>query len=452
METQDDYVALPTAHSDKSLLAVPSSGTDRGGRKRSMSSQESSWARTTTWLVAANVLRNVGLLVILLVLARLTDPDTVGHYALALALTTPLFAFAQLGLRNVYLTVRTIHRFSSYLRVQLIAIALALVASVAVALVAAPRIVIVVALVAVIKSVDVLSDLFAAPLQRFHRAGSVFVGFLATAVIGSLVVSAVLAATRSLEAALAALAVANVVVGLVGLGLPARSTLARHADSEAYVHTVGADHVVILRVGVMTGVSAVMLALVPTLPQYFLAGLRGPDAVGYFAVVAYLLAIADIFTGTLSQAWIPHSRRAFEAEGRSRGEFLRTVSRTIARWVVIYLPGAGLALWCASGLLPLTFGPEYILPLEVALPLWVAIAVLPVLHFGGIAVTVRNLYAHNITLSAASAATALVACASLVPTFGVAGALWATAAALVARAAAAVVILVVHERHEVSDG
>ncbi|WP_035880201.1 hypothetical protein, partial [Cryobacterium sp. MLB-32] len=76
-----------------------------------------SWAKTTTWLLSATVLRNVGLIVILIMLARLTNSETVGQYAIALAITTPIFVMGQLGLKNVYLTMHRDFRFRSYLTI-----------------------------------------------------------------------------------------------------------------------------------------------------------------------------------------------------------------------------------------------------------------------------------------------------------------------------------------------
>jgi O-antigen/teichoic acid export membrane protein len=107
---------------------------------------------------------------------------------------------------------------------------------------------------------------------------------------------------------------------------------------------------------------------------------------------------------------------------------------------------AGLAL--AALFLPVVFGPDYRLTIEVAVPLGLAIMVLPFLHFAGTSLSVRNLYIHSITLSVVSAVTSVVGCLVLIPLFSVVGALWATLFALLARGLAAIVVLLRQERAE----
>lgn len=408
---------------------------------------EFSWARTTSWLVSANILRNVGLLAILVVLARLTNPDVVGQYALALAITTPAFVFALLGLKTVYLTVRSVHRYSAYAIVGWGGIILATGVSVAAAAIFAPPLLLTVFLVSVVKAAECLNDLFSGPLQRYHRAQLVFWANLTSAFVGGFVVVVLLLVTGDLNIALVGLGLCSIAIGVLLAGIPAwrlTSALEKAHPEES----VWRDSIVILRAGVPFGIASSILALVSSMPQYFLAAIQGHDAVGYFAVVLYLLAAADLFTATLAQAWIPRGRIAFEAPGRVPFEFLRAVLRISLRWFLICVPivVAGLAL--AALFLPVVFGPDYRLTIEVAVPLGLAIMVLPFLHFAGTSLSVRNLYIHSITLSVVSAVTSVVGCLVLIPLFSVVGALWATLFALLARGLAAIVVLLRQERAE----
>lgn len=404
----------------------------------------SSWARSTAWLVAANVLRNLGLLAVLLVLGQLTNPAVVGRYALALAITSPIFVLAQLGLKGVYLTLRSNNRFSSFVLVQVAAVIVAFLAGVALALAINPSLVSTVALVCLVKAVDCGFELGSGALQRYGRTQVVFWSYLAAAVLGVVAVVLILILTKNLDLALAGLGVANAVVALAST-LRVGLVLARHHEARLIPASRRVEIIGILRAGVPTGVAMAVLALVASLPQYFLAANWGERAVGYFAVLLYLVAIADIFGGTLTQAWIPSARAHLEPDkslDQERKSFLSFTFAEAARWTLIFFPLVALGLWLAGIVLPVAMSPEYGVTLQLAVPLAAGILLLPLLHFGGTAIAVLNLYAHGITLSLVAAGASVAGCLALVPRFGLPGALWATAFAYLARAIATLVVLI----------
>lgn len=399
------------------------------------------WAKDTSWILSANVLRNVGLIVILVLLARLTSPDVVGRYALALALTTPIFTFAQFGLKGVYLTMRADYRFRSYVVVQVTMLVLALIVSVAVALIFTPDVTLTVALVAAIKGADAMSDLFSGPMQKYRSAPRIFLGYLLGALAASAVTGAALALTGSLDVALAGLMLTSVLTAAVLMGRPARQLTMRHEDSGHSRLRPREDRRAILRAGFPMGLATAILALVSSMPQFFLAHTHGEAAVGFFAVLLYVLAIVDIFSGTLTQTWIPKARRALQDHEAAPRRFLSAVAGTAAWWTLAFVLAAILGLWIAGFLLPLVFGAHYQIGLSEMLPLGVSVALLPAVHFSSTAIVVRNFWTHGVVLGIVAATVSLAACAALIPAFGAVGALWATAAALAARALAGFSIL-----------
>jgi hypothetical protein len=56
-------------------------------------------------LVVSGVARYAGQLAVFALVAVVLGPDQAGHYALALAVTAPVFVVAGLGLRPVFLTI-----------------------------------------------------------------------------------------------------------------------------------------------------------------------------------------------------------------------------------------------------------------------------------------------------------------------------------------------------------
>ena len=404
-------------------------------------SDNKSWAKDTGWILSATVLRNVGLIVILVLLARLTSADVVGRYALALAMTTPFFIFAQLGLKGVYLTMQADYRFRSYVLVQVVTLFLAFVASLVAALIFTPGVTLTVALVAAIKAADAMSDIFSGPMQKYRNAYRVFVAYFIGALAGSAVTATALALTGLLDAALAGLLVISVFTAIVLMGFPARRLTMRHEDTaHARLHPQE-DRRAILRAGLPMGVAGAILALVSSMPQFFLARSYGEAVVGVFAVLLYVLAVVEIFTGSLTLTWIPRARRALKDHENDLHRFFKLVAATAGLWTLAFIPAAVLGLWVMSLVLPAVLGPHYTIRIEEALPLALGVILLPAVHFSGTAIAVRNFWVQGVAVSVAAATASLVACVVLVAPLGVAGGLWATASAFAARAVLSFAIL-----------
>lgn len=405
---------------------------------------ESSWFKMTSWLLVANLFRNLGLIAILVLLARFTDSESVGHYSLALAINTPVFVFAEFGMRTVYLTLHREYRFSSYLLVRVTMIAGAFCVGTLIALFFPPEIALTIILVAAVKFMDSLSDLYSAPLQKYNAAARITRGYLVGAVLGSAAVFVALWQTRSLNVALAALLVVSTIVAFALMRPPAhRLTTIAERDLAALPRKQ--ERAAIVRAGLPTGVSWAMLSLVSTVPQYFLASTHGPTEVGRFAIILYVLAAVELFLNALSQSWIPTAREHW-ANGEGVGHFARAVSMVSVRWTAFFIPLSILGVAAMWFLLPLVFGPVYAMTWAELVPLTLCVLSTPSVFFGAIGLTVRNLYAEGIVLSTAAAVASIVVCALVIPGFGVAGALWATFGAYVMRALSAFAILYVSKR------
>jgi O-antigen/teichoic acid export membrane protein len=404
--------------------------------------KESSWAKTTTWLLLANVSRNIGLIVVLILLARLTNQEVVGQYALALAITTPIFALLQLGIKGIYLTLIGQYGFGSFLRVLLGAMTLAVLVSVSVAVIVAPALVAAVLFVSFIKVNDALCELLSGPMQRYHQPSRIFWTYLVSASIGSIGVAGTLVLGGELELTLAVLATTSLLVTVFVMWNPATRLAHLHApQGQTDVRHTGSGASTIIRAGIPTGVSAAILSLVVTIPQYQLAAGLGPEAVGYLAVVLYGLAIMDIFLGTLTQAWIPKAQAALFLDVDDARHFTPFVLRASLRWTLAMVPLASLGVGLMSLFVPVVLGHQYALTWAVTIPLVVAIVLSPTQHFTGVGLIVKNYYNRNVIPSLAAVIASSVAGLILIPIYGVPGALWAVAFALAIRGITTIIIL-----------
>lgn len=391
--------------------------------------------RTTIHLLGAQVLRNLAPILLLLLLARFTDQATVGQFSLVLAIASPFFVFAQLGLRTVALTLNPDADFRDYTRTQLGAVVLALVAVVIAGAISTPSLLLVVIFVALLKVADAFSDFLSGPLQRRHRSRTVLIASFVYAVVASVAAAIALMLTQSLAPTILAVALVSLLAMYFFLYLPARRAARTTIETPRSKAEIGR----ILAAGVPLGITSAVLALISSFPQYVITASQGEAQTARFAVILYVYALADLATGTVAQAWIPVAQ-----EHLARGAGAKTLGlavRSALRWTIVYIPVTIAGLFATAWLFPIVFQGDYTLSLSEAVPLGLAIIALPFAHFTAIAVAVENYYVHSLLLAVISTAVAIIGCLTLIPSLGLTGAFIALFASVVTRALVAAGIL-----------
>lgn len=412
-----------------------------------------SWASTTTWLLSANIARNIGLIAILILLARLTNSTAVGDYALALAITTPIFGFFQLGLKGVVLTLNPSVKFSYYLKVQTVAMLLSIVGSLSLGILISPRIELTIFLVSIWKCIDATSELCSAPLQKMHQPESIFYAYLVSALGSSLLVALVLIYFQNLNIALIAIIVIS---GLSTYLLMWRNTrvLISKAEDEP-IRAQGTNFELsnwkrIVKAGAPLGFSTSVLALMLTVPQYQLSAAFGASQVGYLAVVLYALAVVDIFLGTLTQAWIPKAQSLAELHGRDSLQFTKKVLINVGIWTAVVIPLALIGVSIMSVLMPIFLGRAYELSWEISIPLLICIVLSPAQHFTGVSLVVRNMYGQSLIPSLLGVGASAISGMYLIPDFSASGALWSISIGLAVRGISTTTLLAMTNKHQIT--
>lgn len=387
------------------------------------------------YLLGAQFLRNFGPLLVLFFLARLTDQATVGRYSLILAIVTPFFVFGQLGLRTVSLTLKPNARFPSYVSVQSAALLLALICAIVFGAIGTPELLLAIFLAGLLKTADAFSDFLSGPLQRADRAKTIFIASLIAAVLVTSITAITLYVTRDLTATLFSLAITSLACAYLLLFRPAQ-TATRSGDARSEDRRPEFNRV--LLAGLPLGTSMAMMSLISTVPQYIVTASHGEAETARFAVLLYTYALADIVTGTVSQAWVPSAQAQLDSGPSS---VVRIALQSSSKWTLLYLPATVLGLLAAAFVFPYVFGTDYTLSFAEAIPLGLAILTLPFAHFMAISVSIQNFYSHTLTLALSSALISVLACFLLIPFMGIAGAFWALFASVVIRGAVGLSIL-----------
>ena len=391
-----------------------------------------------SWSLVGNVVYLGCQYGMLMAIAKLGNPVLVGRFALAQAITAPVILFSQMQLRQVQVTdVAGSARFADYFWTRVACTALAVAAILA--FVAVTRFdrgaAVVVALVAVAKGFDSVSDIAYGKLQSRERMDLVAYSLVAKGILSLAVLVALLKLTGSLEWAVAGLAA--VWGGLLFVyDLPVRRRLGGEADPV----------LARLRPAVMKRLALTALPLAAfsgltslsgNLPRYFLEGMHGKEAVAIYSVAAAPLMLAGLLSGSITQAVLPRAALLFQSrqlEGLRRLT-LRITLFQLATGIVFV---AGLALF-GGPLVSLLFTPEYrpAVPVMVTLALGVAVSALAT--HGSIVLMAGRRFGLQLANIVLAVVVQVPLCWLLVRPLGAGGAAWSE----VARTAASAVFLAV---------
>lgn len=341
-------------------------------------------------------------------IAKTCTSQTLGQYALALAVVTPVLLFARMQLRYL-LASQSDAKWGAYLRARILATgscAFLLAATALTSLTADVGIVI--ALVAGTRAIEDIGDLLYGERQRRDDWDRIAGSQLLRGLGGA----AALALGMHLGGTLVVGLAANLTwQALLTAGFDARG-LARPAGSWAEAGRC-------LQLCWPLGAAAALVSLNGNLPRYALELFAGPEAVGHFAALSQLALVGNLPIQALGVAALAELGRRSKIGQRSFGAMigkLALVSITVGTVGVI-------ASWrWGDDALALLYTPA--IAAQATLLIWVAGAALftfltAVFGYGLVSLGEKRLQMWVFGLSAAAGA---AACAALVPGNGLAGA------------------------------
>jgi O-antigen/teichoic acid export membrane protein len=424
---------------------IEQSSVQERGWGREIPGADTAWAplslrRNFSWTLVGNIVYAVCQWAILLVLAKLGSPEVVGRFALALAVTAPIFMFTNLQLRGVLATDATEEfRFEHYLRVRLLTtgVALLVVAGIVLGFGWSREAALLVVILAVAKACESISDVVYGLLQQREQMDRIAVSMIlrggaalvalaaAVAVTGSVVWGAVgLAATWALVLFTFDLASVDRSLGTSNRARPSHASglqwirrVRRRADASDALFPL-------IRLALPLGVVMMLISLNVNIPRYFIERSLGERELGIFAAIAYLLVAGTTVVEALGQSASPRLARAYA--NRDRDGYLRLVWGLIG----IALLGGTVAILGAlvagRSLLTLLYSPEYARHNEVFVWLAAAAGIGFISSILGFAMTAARCFVVQVLLFAGVTVVTVIACAALIPSYGLPGAAIAT--------------------------
>ena len=295
-----------------------------------------------TWSLIGNVIYAASQWGILVVLAKVGTPETVGQFTLALAICAPIVMFTNLQLRAIQATdANELYEFGHYLGLRLVMSTLALVTitMVAVASSYGPVIVLTVAAIALAKAFESISDITYGLFQRHERMDRVAISMGLKGPASLLIIGLTVWWTGSIVLGAAALALTWLTLFLLyDLG-KAREL----APINPLLHTQRLWQ--LAKEAMPVGVVMLLLSLSTNVPRYVVENYLDVGMLGIFAAMAYLIQAGNMVVAALGSAASPRLANLY-AQGDSSG-FNRLLIKLIG--IALLLGVGGIFLSLAAG-------------------------------------------------------------------------------------------------------
>jgi O-antigen/teichoic acid export membrane protein len=378
------------------------------------------------WAVAGQAIYSACQWAILAALAKLASPAAVGKFALALAITGPIFMFANLQLRAVCSTdARREFGLGDYVGLQLAMIGLGLLVTIAILAVAHydRESVSVILIVALAKSVELISEIIYGFLQQQERLDRVATALL---IRGPLSLGAVIGGiwlTGSVIAAVAGMALAwmfSLCFVEIRLISSAHDGSGYSAGARALRPRWRPDARKLFWLVLPLGWVNLVISLNANIPRYFIEHTCGVADLGIFSAMAYLALVGS--TGMLALANSVNSRLSKYYLTGNSSSFISVLLRIVALAVVVGSAGVILAIVAGPKLLAILYRPEYAVRGDVLIWLMLAAAAGFVMQMIICGMTSARRIREQLPLYAVSGILLSALCMVLVPRQGLTGA------------------------------
>ncbi len=248
----------------------------------------------------------------LVVLAKLGSPETVGQFALALAVCAPVIMFANLQLRSVQATdARSEHKFADYFGLRLMTTGSAYLVIVAIVILSdyQQQTSIVILLIGLSKCFEALSDVIFGLLQQQERMDRIAKSLMIEGPLTLVMMAVVMYLTHNIVWATASLAI---VWGLqlAFYDIPSALLILRaQSPGNEWQLLQPRFEFKLLRpliwLALPLGFVALLISLNNNVPRYIVERYLGKDKLGIFAALSYVILAGNIVISALGQSASP---------------------------------------------------------------------------------------------------------------------------------------------------
>ena len=389
--------------------------------------------RNFSWTFIGNLIYSGCQWGMLVVLAKLGNPEMVGTFTLGLAVTAPVMMFSNLQLRDIQTTdAKNHYLFNDYLGLRLITTGLALPIILWITLATGYKgeTAIVIILIGFAKGLESISDVFYGLLQKHEKMDRMAVSVMMKGPLSLLMLSIGTYISGSIVWGVVGLVIAWACILLIW-DIPSYRWLINKFTSEGEIpdSLEGKTATPRWQLGTIRkliwlslplGLVMMLISLNANIPRYFLEQSLGKKELGVFAALAYLIVAGNMVVSALGSAARPRLAKYYA--GGNVSAYQKLLLQLVAIACLLGLSGI-LVAWVAGGqILTIVYQPEYAKYTELLIWLMVTAGIGYVSSFLGEGMTAARYSRTQIPLFIIVTSTSAIASCWFIPRNGLKGA------------------------------
>jgi O-antigen/teichoic acid export membrane protein len=367
----------------------------------------------------------------LAILAKTGGADALGSFALALAITAPVFLFTNLTLRTVQAAdVNDQFTFGDFLCLRLFTTVMALgVIGTGVCLAGHPLTSgAVVLLVAVAKGIEAIGDVFYGLFQKHQCMGHIARSMIARGLLSLVALGTGLAYSGSILWGLLGMILAWALVLVLHEVWAAGALLRARRDSLPRSGRPLSKMAGLAWLALPLGIAAVLNSVSVNVPRYWLAAFCGERELGIFAALASLTVPGNVLACSLAESALP--KLSVYVVAGDKVAFRKLVLRLAATGFLLGIAAVLLVALAGRNLLRNLYTPECSVHVNVCVVLTAGSGFGFITWFLDGALTAARLYVWQALITTAMLLTVAAGCCLAVPRLGLMGAAIAWSVAL----------------------
>jgi O-antigen/teichoic acid export membrane protein len=407
-----------------------------------------------SWTFVGNAVYAAGQFGVLMILTKLLRPESVGQYALGLALVYPLMMFTNMQLRFVMNSAgaQTSH-FGNYLSLRLLmtSAALAMILAATQVLRYGRDLTEVVLMVGVAYGVETISDVYYARLQLHDRMAEISKSMILRAVLAAVGVTIGVYLTGSLLWGILGIAIARAAV-LFGYDVRKRThDLAQEPAQFSAEHPLAPrfelkQQLGLLRSGLPLGVVVLLTTLNSSIPNFFIKHGLGEHDVGIFSIISLTISVGNMAVVSLGQAAFTRLARSYFR--REFVEFASLLGKLLLAGAAIGISGMIISQFAGRQILTVLFRSDYADRADLLPWIMATGAILFMAQFVGFGLTAAGFYRAQVMPTVLAIVSLVATCNWLIEREGLFGVIIAMLiAALVQFVASAAVLCAETRKH-----
>ncbi len=392
-----------------------------------------------SWLFLSFIIIAFSQFLVNIFLVKFCAPELVGRFALANAVTLPIFAFASLDLSTLQVTdAKNHYEFEDYLNLRLVTSGLALLLSIIIPVVVGYswNTLIIIWLFAVTRTLDSVSGIMHGLIQKSEQMKTLACLGVVKSLISIGLLGVVVYLTGDLVLVLILLILFRILY-LFFCELPCSLAIIKSSLSSAINNASPQSQQIdwskiftrkwhpqkllkLAKLALPMGIVTLLISFNANVPRYLIEKYAGESSLGIFAVIASLMMIGDTVLNPLGTSTIPRMSQYY-AEGNFK-QFWQVLSKLMA---IAFILGAVIMTACflfGQPFLEIIYRKEYGQYTQLLILLMLAGSIDDISSFIGQAITATRSFRIKMAVSATVVTISSLIALWLIPSQGLKGA------------------------------